>query len=112
MMLGTKDLVFKERLARKLTEWYIGPYVIEEVISANTVKLRLLVSMTTHSVVKISRIVRYIELVKGQRVEEPKLIEMDGEEEWEVEKILKKRIVQEYVKYLVKLKGFTAEHNI
>ena len=55
--------------------------MIEEVISANTVKLRLLVSMTTHSVVKISRIVRYIELVKGQRVEEPKLIEMDGEEE-------------------------------
>lgn len=55
--------------------------MIEEVISANTVKLRLLVSMTIHPVVNISRIVRYRELVKEQRVEEPKLIEVDGEEE-------------------------------
>ena len=80
-MLSTKDLIFKERLARKLAKWYVGPYVIEEVISANTVKLRLLVSMRIHPVVNISRIVRYRELVKEQRVEELKLIEVDGEEE-------------------------------
>ena len=101
-MLSTKDLVFKERLARKLAEWYVGPYVIEKVILANIIKLRLSVSMRIHPVVNISRIVRYRELVKEQRVEELKLIEVDGEEEWEVEKILKKRIVQECVKYLVK----------
>ena len=38
-MLSTKDLVFKERLIRKLVDQYIGPYTIEEVISTNTVKL-------------------------------------------------------------------------
>jgi len=38
-MLSTRDLVFKERLARKLVDWYIGPYVIEEVVSTNAVKL-------------------------------------------------------------------------
>ena len=38
-MLSTKDLVFKERLARKLVDQYIGPYTIEEVISTNVVKL-------------------------------------------------------------------------
>ena len=38
-MLSTKNLVFKERLIRKLVDRYIGPYTIEEVISTNTVKL-------------------------------------------------------------------------
>jgi len=39
VMLSTKNLVFKERPARKLTERYVGPYAIEEVISSNVVKL-------------------------------------------------------------------------
>ena len=38
-MLNMKDLVFKERLARKLVDQYIGPYTIEEMISTNAVKL-------------------------------------------------------------------------
>jgi len=38
-MLSTKDLTFKERPAYKLTERYVGPYVIEEVVSSNAVKL-------------------------------------------------------------------------
>ena len=39
MLLSTKDLVFKERPVRKLTEKYIGPYMIEEVVLSNAVKL-------------------------------------------------------------------------
>jgi len=80
-MLSTKDLVFKERPAKKLTERYMGPYEIEEVVSKNAVKLKLLVSMRIHPVVNISRIVRYKELVKRQRVEGPKPIEVEGVEE-------------------------------
>ena len=38
-MLSTKNLVFKERLIRKLVDRYIGPYTIEEIISTNAVKL-------------------------------------------------------------------------
>ena len=38
-MLSIKDLAFKERLARKLVDQYIGPYTIEEVVSTNTIKL-------------------------------------------------------------------------
>ena len=100
-MLNTKDLVFKERLMKKLTERYVGPYVIEEVISKNTVKLRLLVSMRIHPVVNVSKVVGYKELVKEQRVEEPKLVEVEGVEEWEVEKILNKRKIWGVDKYLV-----------
>ncbi len=38
-MLSTRDLVFKERPAHKLIERYVGPYVIEEVVLSNVVKL-------------------------------------------------------------------------
>ena len=41
MLLSTKDLVFKKRPMKKLTERYVRPYVIEEVVSSNTVKLWL-----------------------------------------------------------------------
>ena len=57
VMLSIKDLVFKERLARKLVDQYIGPYTIEEVVSTNVVKLRLLILMRIHPVVNVSRIV-------------------------------------------------------
>ena len=56
-MLSTKDLVFKERLMCKLVERYVGPYEIEEVVSSNAVKLRLLSSIRIHPVVNISRVV-------------------------------------------------------
>ena len=93
VMLSMINLVFKEILAEKLIEQYVGPYMIEEVVLANAVKLKLPVSTRIHSVVNISRVVRYREPVKRQKVEKPKLVEVDGEEEWEVEKILNKRMV-------------------
>ena len=39
VMLSTKDLVFKERPARKLVNRYVGLYTIEEMVSTNTIKL-------------------------------------------------------------------------
>ena len=91
-MLSTEDLVFKERLI-KLTERYVRPYEIEEVILRNTMKLKQLASMRIHPVVNVSRIKRYREPVKGQRVEKLKPVEVNGVEKWEVEKILNKRKV-------------------
>jgi len=54
VLLSTKDLVFKEKLVRKLVDRYISPYMIEEVVSTNVVKLQLLTSMRIHLVVNIS----------------------------------------------------------
>ena len=83
-MLSTKDLVFKKRLVKKLTEQYVESYVIKEVVLKNAVKLKLLVSMRIHLVVNVSRVVRYRELVKRQKIKEPKLVEVNGVEKWEV----------------------------
>jgi len=51
--------------------------MVEEVILKNVVKLKLLVSMRIHPVVNISRVVRYRELIKKQKVKEPKSIEVN-----------------------------------
>jgi len=39
VMLSMKNLVFKERLARKLVNQYVGPYTIDEIVSTHAVKL-------------------------------------------------------------------------
>ena len=101
VLLSTKDLVFKERPTKKLTERYVGPYAIEEVVSSNTVKLQLPSLMRIHLVVNVSRIVRYKEQVKGQKKEKGKPVE--------VEKILNKKKTRGVEKYLIRWKGFTAE---
>jgi len=101
--------VFKKRPTKKLTERYMGPYAIEEVVSSNVVKLQLPSLMRIHPVVNVSRIVRYREQVKGQKKEEGKPVEIEGVEEWEVEKILNKKRMRGVEKYLIWWKGFTAE---
>ena len=107
--MSTKDLVFKERPIKKLMERYIGPYAIEEVVSSNAVKLRLLSSIRIHLVVNVSWIVRYKKQMKGQKKEEGKPVEVEGVEEWEIEKILNKKKMRGVEKYLIRWKGFTAE---
>jgi len=109
VLLSTKDLVFKERPMKKLIERYVGPYSIKEVVSLNVVKLRLPSSMRIHPVVNISQIVQYKEQVREQKKEEGKPVEVEGVEEWEVEKILNKKKMREVEKHLVWWKGFTAE---
>jgi len=111
VLLSTKDLVFKERPSKKLMERFVGPYAIEEVVLSNVVKLRLPSSMRIHPVVNVSWIVRYKEQVKGQKKEEGKPVEVEGVEEWEVEKILNKKKIRGVEKYLIWWKGFMAEGN-
>ena len=109
VLLSTKNLVFKERPSKKLMERYVGLYAIEEVVSSNAVKLRLPSLMRIHLVVNVSRIVRYKDQVKGQKKEEGKPVEVEGVEEWEVEKILNKKKMRGVVKYLIWWKGFMVE---
>ena len=54
IMLSTKNLVFKKRLVRKLVDQYVGLYIIEKVISTNTVKLQLPTLIKIHLVINIS----------------------------------------------------------
>ena len=39
IMLSTKDLMFKKKLAKKLIDQYVGLYIINEVVFINAIKL-------------------------------------------------------------------------
>ena len=100
------------RRTEKLTETFVGPYKIKKIVSLNTVKLELPSTVKIHLVVNISRIHKYIGQVEGQKKEQPAPVIIEGEEEWEVERILNKQWVRGKDKYLVRQKGFTAESDI
>jgi len=103
VMLSTKDLKYQMvgRRTEKLTERFIGPYKVQKIVSSNTVKLELPSTVKIHPVVNVSRIQRYVGQVEGQRKEQPALVIIEGEEEWEVEKILNKQKIRGKDKYLV-----------
>jgi len=111
VMLSTKDLKYQMvgRRTEKLTERFVGPYRVKEIISSNAVKLELPSTVKIYPVVNVSRVRRYVGQVEGQRKEQPAPVIIEGEEEWEVERILNKRKVRGKDKYLVHWKGFTAE---
>ena len=103
VMLSTKDLKYQivGRRTEKLTEKFVGPYKIKEIISSNAVKLELPSTVKIHLVVNVSRIRRYVGQVEGQKKEQPALVIIEGKEKWEVERILNKQQVRGKDKYLV-----------
>ena len=92
VMLSTKDLKYQMvgRRTEKLTERFVGSYKVKKIVSSNAVKLELPSTIRIHLVVNVSRIHRYIGQVEGQRKEQPAPVIIEGEEEWEVERILNK----------------------
>jgi len=89
----------------------VGPYKVKGIISSNTIELELPKSIRIHPVVNISRVCLYKPQVKGQKKIPPKLVIIQGEEEFEVEKILNKRMVRGKERFLVRWKGYTAEED-
>jgi len=103
VMLSTKDLKYQMvgRRTEKLTERFVGSYKVKKIVSSNAVKLELPSTIRIHLVVNVSRIHRYIGQVEGQRKEQPAPVIIEGEEEWEVERILNKQQIRGKDKYLV-----------
>jgi len=102
----------KGRKSEKLTEYFVGPYKVKEIVSSNAIELELPKSIKIHSVVNISRVQFYKPQVEGQKKILPKLVIIKGEEEFEVEKILNKRTVREKEKFLVRWKEYTVEEDM
>jgi len=111
VLLSIKDLKWQMvgQQSEKLVKWFVGPYKIKAIISSNIVELGLPTTVKIHLVVNVSWIKRYVDQVNGQRKETPQPMVIEGEEEWEMEKILNKRKVRGKDKFLVQWKGFTVE---
>jgi len=101
----------KERRSEKLMKCFVGPYKIKGIISSNAVELELPKSIRIHPIVNVSKVRLYKPQVEGQKKTPPKPVIIEGEEEFKVEKILNKRIVQGKKKFLVRWKGYTVEED-
>jgi len=76
---------------------------------ANAVELELPFMVHIYPVVNISKLQLYKPQVEGQKATRPALVIIEGEEEYEVEKILNKRKIWEKEKFLVRWKEYMAE---
>ena len=103
VLLSTKDLEWqmKGRRSEKLTECFVGPYKVKGIVSSNTIELELSKSIRIYSVVNINRVQLYKPQIKRQKKIPPKLVIIKGEEEFEVEKILNKKMIRKKEKFLV-----------
>jgi len=110
VLLSTKDLKWQmeEKRLEKLTECFVGLYKVKGIISSNAIELELPNSIKIHPVVNVSRVQLYKSQIKEQKKIPPKLVIIEGEEEFEVEKILNKRTVRGKKKFLVRWKGYIA----
>ena len=113
VLLSTKDLKWQMegRRTEKLTERFVGPYKVKRVISSNAVELELPRTVKVHPVVNVSRIRRYREQVQGQKKQPALPVIIEGEEEYEIEKVINKRKRYRKWEYLVRWKGYTAEED-
>jgi len=101
-----------KRVTKKLTEKFIGLYVVRKIVSENAVELELLVSLRIHLVVNIRRIVKYKEQVERQKKIPPPPVKVAGEKEYVVEEILDRQEKKGKMKYLVKWKEYMVEENM
>ena len=99
-----KDLKWqmKGRRSEKLTKCFVGLYKVKGIVSSNVIELELPKSIKIHPIVNVSRVQLYKLQVEGQKKIPPKLVIIKGEEEFEVEKILNKRMVRGKKMFLVR----------
>jgi len=93
MLISTKDFSMElmKRATKKLTEKFIGPYVVKKIMLENAVELELLALLRIHLVVNVRRIVKYREQVEGQKKIPPPPVKVAGKKEYEVEEILNRQ---------------------
>lgn len=121
VLLSTEHLTLKDKeRTKKLTSKYIGPFPIVRVVSSVAYELTLPPSLRIHPVFHVSK----LRALKASTEAEypgrndavaprppPELINEDGEEEWEVERIVRQRTVKtrnnrKRLEYLVKWRGY------
>ena len=114
VLLSTSGLNLKIAGTNKLAPRFVGPFKVLERIGEVAYKLDLPATMRIHNVFHVSLLKSYH---SDGRVQPPPLADIiNGEPEWEVERILNHRLVQQgrktKVEYLIAFLGYGPEHNL
>ena len=105
--LSTDNLRMLNRVSKKLTEKWVGPYEVTWV-TPNAVELRLPKTLRIHLVVNVSHVKPYLGPLPSQPMSQPSLIQVSEErnEEYEVDYIVASHIYRCQLQYLVHWKGY------
>ena len=107
VLLSTRNLWVNLHLSSKLRRRWIGPYKVTKVISPVAYRLDLPPARRIHPVFHISNLKRFNQSTEFVRVERPPSpIVIEGEEEYEVEGILRHKGKGASHRYLVLWKGY------
>ena len=110
VLLKGRDLRVKVSSEKLMAKNY-GPYTITEKVGPVSFRLNLPKQMRVHPVFHASKFIPYHEDEIGDRnPPQPPPIEVEGYEEFEVEKILDSRVYRGWVQYLVKWDGYDESH--
>ena len=110
VMIQTKDLRLKVP-KRKLAPLFIGPYRIKDVVGPEAYRLWLPAHHKFHPVLNVSRLEEYRPRDHDNPEYRTDSIEVDGEEQWEIDRLLDRRTKHGTVEYLVRWVGFGDEYN-
>ena len=99
-----------DRPMRKLSDKRVGPFVIEKKVGASAYKLKLPARWKIHPVFNEVLLTPYTDprFESQRRPPPPPPDIVEGEEQWEVEEILKSRIHRGKLQFYVHWKGFAA----
>ena len=91
-----------DRPSDKLDYRRLGPYTITELVGPRAVRLKLTHGMKIHDVVHVSMIEPWTSDTLGREpIPLPPVITEQGEEEWEIERILWSRVICNWTEYKV-----------
>ena len=101
--------ITRRRQSKKLDHRRLEPYEVLASIGPNAVRLRLPETMRIHPVFHVSLLAHAAnDPLPGQHPPPAPAVIVDGEEEWEVERILDSCYYYNHLQYLTKWKGYDA----
>ena len=99
----------------KLHDILVGPYKVEEVLSPSTVRLTLPANIKINPVINIESLKKYVTPVPEdpEQPVEPGPVGKTkrGEDLWEIDRILQKRVSRGQKQYMVRWKGYGPQHD-
>jgi transposase InsO family protein len=111
VLLSTKNLKLA-RPCRKMSERYIGPFLITDIIGRQAYKLDLPPQVKTHPVFHVSVLEPYFPRDgEDPSTHDPPVVLPDGTEEWEIEKIVDDRTRYGKTEYRCRWKSWDAAYD-
>ena len=102
-----------DRPTTKLDYRYLGPYKILEKIGKRAYRLELPKTMKIHEVFHVSLLEKWHEDEHGRKpIPLPPVVTPEGEEEYEIEKVLNSRKTRNHIEYLIRWKGYGPEEDM